>query len=71
MCKYFVLLSVLLIFTGCVKEVKPWQKAVHAKPVMKEGGPNSLLNKFEQHIYFSKEATRAGSGVQGGGCGCN
>jgi len=26
---------------------------------------------LDEHIYFSKEASSGGSGVGGGGCGCN
>ncbi len=26
---------------------------------------------FDDHVYFSKEATSGGQGVGGGGCGCN
>jgi hypothetical protein len=29
------------------------------------------LVKIDNHVYFSKEAVRGGSGVGGGGCGCN
>jgi len=38
---------------------------------MKEGGLNGLNTGFEEHTYFSKEATKAGNGISGGGCGCN
>jgi len=62
---------VLFLFSGCVKEVKPWEKETLAKPTMKDGGMNSLSKKYEEHMYFSKEASRGGSGVSGGGCGCN
>jgi hypothetical protein len=27
--------------------------------------------KFTDHTYFSREAASGGSGVGGGGCGCN
>jgi len=61
----------LFFFTGCIKDVKPWEKETLAKPTMSESGTNSLSKKYEEHIYFSKEASRGGSGVAGGGCGCN
>ena len=61
----------LLMFNGCVKEVKPWEKETLAKKTMKEGGNNALLKKYEEHIFYSKEASKGGSGVAGGGCGCN
>ena len=38
---------------------------------MKESGTNPLAKKYEEHIYYSKEASRGGNGVAGGGCGCN
>jgi len=67
-----VSLSCLLFFlSGCVTDVKPWEKETLAKPTMKDGGMNTLSKKYEEHMYFSKEASRGGSGVSGGGCGCN
>lgn len=60
-----------LFFGGCVKEVKPWERATLAKPIMKEGGLHSLQKKYEEHIFFSKESSKGGGGVAGGGCGCN
>ena len=62
-----VIVCLGLFFGGCVKEVKPWQKATHAKETMKAGGINALEKKFEEHTYFSKEATKVGNGVAGGG----
>lgn len=62
----------LLVFQGCaIQNVQPWEKGTLAKETMKEGGGNSLLLKFEKHIFFSKEASKGGGGVAGGGCGCN
>lgn len=69
--KTLLILSLLLLFTGCIEDVKPWEKNVLAKDTMKDGGINSLAKKFEEHMYFSKEASKGGSGVAGGGCGCN
>ena len=70
MTKYLLLLS-LLVFSGCIKDVKPWQKSTHAKEIMQDGGLDTLTSAFEEHIYYSKEATKAGNGISGGGCGCN
>ena len=69
----YITMSILLVFlNGCSpKEVKPWEKANLAKDTMQFGGINSAVKKFEEHVYFSKEATRGGNGVSGGGCGCN
>jgi len=64
---------IALSFMGCnmIKEVKPWEKETLAKPIMQFGGIHPEVSKFESHVYFSKEASRGGSGVAGGGCGCN
>ena len=64
-----VLLSVL---TGCtsITSVKPWEKGVLSRPEMTfEKDPQEAA--FNEHIYFSREAASGGSGVGGGGCGCN
>ena len=63
----------LIVLNGCsfIEPVKPWEKADLAKEIMQEGGINPEITKFESHVYFSKEASRGGSGVAGGGCGCN
>ena len=64
--------SAMLLMSGCAtKDVQPWEKERLAKKTMKANGGNTLLGKYEQHIYFSKEASKGGSGVAGGGCGCN
>lgn len=52
------------------KEVKPWQKAKLAEPVMLPGGVAPVMKKFASKIYISKAATLGGDGVAGGGCGC-
>lgn len=61
--------KLLNIFTP--EKVKPWQKATLAKASMKPGGLNPDGEKFNQKIYSSKESSRGGLGVAGGGCGCN
>ena len=70
--KTMTLLTLAIFFlSGCVQEVKPWEKDTLAKDTMKNGGPNTLIKKYEEHIFFSREASKGGSGVAGGGCGCN
>jgi hypothetical protein len=34
-------------------------------------GGDTLSQRFDQHIYSSKENASGGYGVGGGGCGCN
>jgi hypothetical protein len=71
--KTIVVLLTASLFMGCslIKEVKPWEKESLAKPIMQFGGLHPEITKFESHIYYSKEASKGGSGVAGGGCGCN
>ncbi|HIC44612.1 MAG TPA: DUF4266 domain-containing protein [Sulfurimonas sp.] len=67
----FLLSLPLFLFTACIKDVKPWEKETLGKETMKESGPTPLIKKFEEHIYYSKEASKGGGGMSGGGCGCN
>lgn len=70
--KFIIIFFIMFFYIGCSSEaVKPWEKAILAKPTMKPGGTNALIKKFDEHVYFSKEGSKGGSGVAGGGCGCN
>lgn len=68
------LLSILLILIGlsaCSSlGVKPWERDLMAKDSM-QLVPDYFDNFYDEHIYFSKEASSGGQGVGGGGCGCN
>ncbi len=49
---------------------RPWERACLARPAMRfDGAPLDL--SFDDHIYFSREASSGGRGFGGGGCGCN
>jgi hypothetical protein len=47
-----------------------WQKGDLARPSMRMDS-DPLEARFTAHTYFSKEAASGGTGVGGGGCGCN
>lgn len=66
------ILPLLLSTAACslVEPVQPWEKGALSKPEMTFDGDH-LESKFNEHIYFSKEGASGGSGVGGGGCGCN
>jgi len=52
------------------EQVKPWEKDILATDTMQF--PRDRMQSYlDDHIYFSKEASTGGSGVGGGGCGCN
>jgi len=67
----FTLTLPLMIGCSLIHEVKPWEKETLAKPMMQFGGVHPEVTTFESHIYFSKEGSKGGLGVTGGGCGCN
>lgn len=50
--------------------VKPWERGVLARKEMQVVS-EPLEAAFDDHIYFSKEASSGGRGFGGGGCGCN
>ena len=66
-----IILSIFLLSACSIQDVKPWQKDILAKDIMNESGGNNSMKKFKNHIYFSKEGSKGGGGVAGGGCGCN
>jgi len=65
-----LLLSVLAV-SGCSSlGVKPWERDILAREDMAlDNAP--MDSGFDDHIYFSKEASSGGKSFGGGGCGCN
>jgi hypothetical protein len=57
--------------TGCSQMgVKPWERDILAREDMAlQSDPMDAA--FDDHIYFSKEASSGGQSFGGGGCGCN
>jgi hypothetical protein len=68
--RYFLTLLPLLFLSGCIKEVQPWEKESLSTETM-TGKILEEKSQYDQHTYFSKEASKGGNGVGGGGCGCN
>jgi hypothetical protein len=50
--------------------VQPWERDLLSQRSMQLNG-DYFDSFYDQHIYFSKEASSGGVGVGGGGCGCN
>jgi hypothetical protein len=60
-----------LAFSGCaLQPPQPWEKRALARTDMTLAG-DPLADRFDQHVYASKENASGGYGVGGGGCGCN
>jgi hypothetical protein len=70
--KRLVIMAIVCALAGCssMAPVQPWQKGNLAKPEM-AFDVDPLDTRFMEHTYFSKEGASGGSGVGGGGCGCN
>ena len=68
---FIMILSSSLLLSGCSSfGVQPWERDVMAREDMAiDNAP--LDSAFDEHIYFSKEASSGGQGFSGGGCGCN
>ncbi|VAW90695.1 putative lipoprotein [hydrothermal vent metagenome] len=65
-----MLIFVIFLSACSMQPVKPWERDVLAQKKMQlEPYPNDAF--LDDHIYFSKEASRGGAGAGGGGCGCN
>ncbi len=60
-----------VLLSGCSHiGVKPWQREYMARRSMQVDN-DPVESDFDEHIYFSKEASSGGRGFGGGGCGCN
>ncbi len=69
--KLSFLIVAAVLLAGCSSMgVEPWDRDLLAKQSM-QPVPHYFDNYFDEHIYFSKEASSGGQGVGGGGCGCN
>lgn len=64
-----LLLCAAVLASGCTV-VKPWQRGELAQPSM-AWDEDPLSAALDSHVYFSKEAASGGTGLGGGGCGCN
>jgi hypothetical protein len=69
--KHIIAVFMLVTLAGCSSlGVEPWERDLLAKDSM-QLSPDYFDNFYDEHIYFSKEASSGGQGVGGGGCGCN
>jgi len=63
----------LAVLAGC-SNVQPWVKPYErdrlADPIML-WNRDAISSAFLDHVYESREGARGGTGVAGGGCGCN
>jgi len=62
----------LLLTAGCSPQVtvSPMER-YHLADMVMRADRDPLSQKMNEHAYFSREGSRGGRGVGGGGCGCN
>ena len=67
----FLVVGILGIafLSGCAN-VKPWERETLSWPAM-QINPDPMISGCDDHVYFSREASKGGDGFGGGGCGCN
>ena len=71
MYRHALLLLMTVILSACsFTGVKPWDRDLLAQKQM-QLDPYPIDTFVDEHIYFSKENSSGGSGIGGGGCGCN
>lgn len=66
------IVAIVVALAGCATYAppQPWEKGTLAKPEMQLDA-DPLDAKLKDHVYASKEVVTGGTGVGGGGCGCN
>lgn len=67
--KWALLVITAIASSGCVT-VQPQQRAVLADPIMQFEGDGKAAAQTN-HAIENREGSYGGSGVSGGGCGCN
>ena len=58
-----------ILLWGC-GTVEPWERGKLAQYSM-EPDRDPLDTAMAEHVFYTREAGHGGSGVGGGGCGCN
>lgn len=64
-----LILTLSTFFAGC-QTVQPWERGTLAGYDMRPDR-DPLAGHLAEHVFFTRESTSGGSGVGGGGCGCN
>jgi hypothetical protein len=67
--RLFWMAATLALLSACT-HVKPWERESLSKPGM-EINTEPMMSACDDHIYFSREASKGGRSYGGGGCGCN
>lgn len=61
-----------MLIAGCSPTVTVQQiDRAHLSDYLMQSDRDSLSFKMFDHAYYSREGSRGGKGIGGGGCGCN
>ena len=68
----FISITFIFGFAGCSPKVTvaPMDRA-YLNDYLMRADRDTLAVKMFDHAYYSREGSRGGRGVGGGGCGCN
>lgn len=61
--------AIVVLTTGACARVKPYARETHARRAMQDRP--AVDKKLDNHVHEYREGAVGGSGVGGGGCGCN
>jgi hypothetical protein len=68
-CSAIAVIATATTLTACVS-VPAWDRAKLAHPCMAPE-PRPMSAGFAEHVFDYREGSAGGSGIVGGGCGCN
>ena len=67
-----IVIGTSLLSFSCSPKVTVQQiDRVHLNDYLMQPDRDSLSFKMFDHAYYSREGSRGGRGIGGGGCGCN
>ena len=69
MTRHALLLGLAMLLGGCAT-TQPWERELHAKPVM-AADDDADRAALQSHYYGTREGAVGALGGGGGGCGCN
>ena len=68
--RFRLLLVVIPLILGACHRVAPYQRETLSHRTM-QAQPDEAEDKLDNHVTEYREGSLSGTGVGGGGCGCN
>ncbi|MCP8899678.1 DUF4266 domain-containing protein [Gilvimarinus xylanilyticus] len=70
MIRSLLLITVVVLASGCSPWVKPYERENLADEIM-DFNRDPIASNYLHHVYEAREGARGADGASGGGCGCN